>query len=50
MEDMLKDFDIYKLIDENIKKKDRYVSIFVGECGTSISIYPLIEEDEDDLK
>lgn len=50
VENVLKDFDIHKFIDETMKKKDRYVSIFVGECGISISVYPLIPEDEDDLK
>jgi hypothetical protein len=36
---------IQKLIDDAVNKKDRSVSIFIGAQGTSISVYPLTEED-----
>lgn len=36
---------IQKLIDDAVNKKDRSVSIFIGTQGTSISVYPLTEED-----
>lgn len=45
-----KNFDIHKFIDEMISKKDRYVNIYIGEYGTSISIYPLDVYGDDDLK
>ena len=41
-------FDIHKLIDESMNKKDRYVTIYFGENGTSVSVYPLIDEESDD--
>lgn len=42
-----KDFDIHKFIDDMMSKKDRYVNLFFGENYTSISVYPL---NDDDLK
>lgn len=38
---------IRKIIDDMANKKDRYVSIFMGKYGTSISVYPLEEEKEE---
>lgn len=38
-------FDIHKFIDECMVKKDRYVTIYIGESGVSVSVYPLIEEE-----
>ena len=32
--------DIHELIDEVIEKKNIYLSIYIGETGTSINIYP----------
>lgn len=40
-------FDIYRIINEAMEKKDRYVTIYCSETGTSISIYPLTEDDVD---
>ena len=50
LEEEFKGVDIRQFIEEQIAKKDRYVSIYVGEYGTSISVYPLSEDDSDDLK
>ena len=38
-------FDIHKFIDECMNKKDRYVSIYFGESGVSVSVYPITEYD-----
>lgn len=46
--DMLVPFDIHKFIDECMCKKDRYVTIYFGESGVSVSVYPLTEEDGDE--
>ena len=43
-----RNIDLNKLIDECLKKKDRYITIFVGENGTSISIYPYTEQEKED--
>ena len=43
---VLDNFDIHKFIDECMAKKDRSVSIYFGEHGTTISVYP-ITDDED---
>mgnify|MGYP003312296496 FL=1 len=32
--------DIHKLIDEAMEKKDRYVSIYIGEFATTVSVHP----------
>lgn len=32
--------DIRQLIEDQIGKKDRYVSILISECGISVDIYP----------
>lgn len=32
--------DVASIINEAMEKKDRYVSIFIGEAGTTISVYP----------
>lgn len=37
---------VYDIIDEVGKRKDIYVSIFIGPAGTSISVYPYDEENE----
>lgn len=39
--------NIPKLIDEAMEKRDRSVSLYIGEAGTSINIYPWPEEDCD---
>lgn len=39
-------FDIYKLIDDAMEKKDRYVTIYVGEEGMTVSVYPLTDDAE----
>lgn len=41
-------FDIHKFIDECMCKKDRYVTIYFGEFGVSVSVYPLTAEGEDE--
>lgn len=41
------EIDIHKLIDECMEKKDRYITIFTSELGTSVSVYPMADEDED---
>ena len=41
----LRSFDVKAFIDEQIAKQDRYVSIYIGEYGTSISVYPVTEEE-----
>ena len=38
------EIDIHKLIDEAIEKKDRYVSIYIGEFATTISVHPVGEK------
>ena len=43
-----RNIDLNKLMDECLKRKDRYVAIFVGENGTSISIYPYTEKEKED--
>lgn len=40
-------FDIHKFIDECMNKKDRYVTIYIGENGVSVSVYPLVDEEDD---
>lgn len=42
----LYNFDIHKFIDETIEKKDRYVDIFIGEHGVTVSVYPLSNNEE----
>lgn len=44
MTDSDKEF-VCKLIDEVEKRRDIYLSIFIGYGGVSISVYPL-EDDE----
>lgn len=38
---------IFKIIDDGMRKKDRYVTIFFGSKDMSVSIYPKIEGDVD---
>lgn len=47
MDKLDKNFDIHKFIDECICKKDRYVSIYFGECGTTITVYPFTDDEEE---
>ena len=37
---------LYDLIEDAMRTKDRSVSIYIGEHGVSISVYPLKDEDE----
>lgn len=38
--------DIHEIIDEAMKKKDRYVTMYFGdEGGVSVSIYPLDDNE-----
>ena len=39
---------IHDLIEDAMKKKDRYVTIFFGESGTHVSVYPLTEEENNE--
>ena len=41
------EIDIHKLIDECIEKKDRYITIFTSKIGTSVNIYPMPDEGEE---
>lgn len=34
-------FDIHKIIDDAMEKRDRTVSIYIGEAGVSVSVYPV---------
>lgn len=34
-------FDIHKIIDDAMAKRDRTVSIYIGESGVSVSVYPV---------
>lgn len=36
------------IIDRAMQKKDRYVTLYFGEAGTSVNIYPMTEEESDD--
>lgn len=38
---------IFAVIDDAMVKKDRYVSIFFGPHGTTVSVYPITEDDEE---
>lgn len=33
--------DIHKIIDDAMEKRDRTVSIYIGEAGVSVSVYPV---------
>lgn len=37
---------IFAVIEDAMVKKDRYVSIFFGPHGTTISVYPITEDEE----
>lgn len=37
---------IHDVIDDAIEKKDRYVSLYFGEYGCSVFIYPMNEDEE----
>lgn len=37
--------DIHKIIDEAMEKKDRTVSIFIGEAGMSVNVSPRTDEE-----
>lgn len=37
---------IFGLIDKAMARKDRYISVYLGQNMTSINIYPVDEEDE----
>ena len=37
---------LHELIDETMEKKDRSLSIYIGEHGVSISVFPIIDEEE----
>lgn len=41
-------YDIYKLIDDCIAKKDRYITIFTTDIGTKVSVYPLLDANKED--
>lgn len=36
--------DIHKIIDDAMEKKDRSVTIFIGEHGTTVNVYPYPDE------
>lgn len=38
---------VHKIINDAMKKKDRYVSLFIGPYGTSVSVYPYSDEEKD---
>ena len=46
----LKNFDIHKLIDDAMEKKDRSVTIFFGKHGTSVSVYPITDDVEEAIE
>lgn len=37
--------DVHKILDDVAQKKDRFVSIMIGERGTNLTITPLMGED-----
>lgn len=37
---------IFAVIEDAMVKKDRYVSIFFGPHGTTVSVYPITEDEE----
>lgn len=37
--------DIHKIIDDAMEKRDRTVSIYIGEAGVSVNVYP-VDHDE----
>lgn len=37
---------IFAVLDDAMVKKDRYVSIFFGPHGTTVSVYPIAEDEE----
>lgn len=39
--------DIHKIVDEAMARKDRYVSIYFGSQGTSVTVYPVSTEEDD---
>ncbi len=42
------EIDIHRLVDESIAKKDRYIIIFTSDLGTTVTVHPICDEDEDD--
>ena len=46
----LENFDIHKLIDDAMEKKDRSVTIFFGKLGTSVSVYPITDDIEEAIE
>ena len=34
------------MIEEGIAKKDRYFTLYFGESGMSVNVYPLTEDEE----
>lgn len=40
----MQEVDIHKIIDDAMTKGDRSVSIFIGPLGTTINVYPYVEE------
>ena len=39
---------VHRIIEHAMEKRDRSVSIFFGEGGVSINVYPYPEENEED--
>lgn len=39
-------YNLHKLIDESMAKKDRYITIYTSELGTTVSIYPISDEED----
>ena len=38
---------IFDIIDKAMETGDRYVTIYMGEYGISVSVYPMEEESEE---
>ena len=41
------DFNIHEIIDNAMKSKDRYVTIYCSESGTSVNVYPITDYEDD---
>lgn len=42
------DFNIHEIIDEAMRKKDRYVTIYCSESGSvSVNVYPISDDEEE---
>lgn len=45
---MLSKFDILEIIDKAMETKDRYITIYASESVTTVSVYPVEDEAEEE--